>query len=453
MKSLLAVILMCLAIAIPPAYATLSVAVAPYEGGFVLDFGKTYFAPDNQSKEVTVRITSTDGKQYRLLQTLAEPLTSPEGNTISAQNFVVYSIRGSNGNGTLLTDFETPVSLSSIPIYISNQTGSPDGFTLAYTLKGPCNAPSGTYRGKLRFSLEPVDAPIQRTDAFLDVIAQVENTLSSVTVTVPNGMKVISVKLAKTGLEPGVVIFSCKSPANTPGAKIIQAFSGAPVTTEGSELPLEMITLQAGENPAAAINAERQMIVASLPQKDAEIPVQYSLNSDSVKAGTYRTTLKYFLEGTASPRELGSFAFEVSVEKIFDLLLKTEDSGGTISFRDLKPGQPRTFEVDVAVRNNTGKKYMITQQILSGLVNKAGQAIPPDDFTVTTEKSGEKSTETKGTLKIPVKAPVQAGDQVLFISDTAGSADQFKIIYEISTPATVKAGDYSASVVYSLSEL
>jgi hypothetical protein len=430
--------------------AAFSVRVAPYEGGFVLDFGKSCFSPETNAKEVTVAITSDAGKQYRLLETLMEPLTSANGATIGQGNFVVSSIRGSNGNGTLLTDFETPVTMSPVPLYVSNQQGSPDSFTLAYALKGPCSAPSGVYRGKIRFSLEPADAPIQRVDTFLDVIAEIENNSSSVTVAAPGGMKLISVKLTKDGVEPGGVVFSFKNPGNTAGARISQVFTGVPTSSDGSELPLEAITVLAGDGPVAPVTLERQVLFPSLPVKDGEVAVQYGLSDAAVKAGLYRSTLKFMLEGAGPSQEIGSFAFEASIDPVFDMKISTEDGGGTINFHGLKPDQPsRSFTVTVAVKNNTGKKYQVTQKVLSGLATKEGRVIGDENFTVLTEKT----ETTKGTPKITAKTQMKSGDQVLFISDKHGSPDSFQVVYELSATHTTVAGDYSASVVYSLSEL
>lgn len=450
MKKLLSFFLGFFLLTAAPSYAAFNVSVTPYEGGFNLDFGKVGFTPENAVKEVSVRIDSTIAKQYRLLQTLMEPLISTQGDAIGPGAFVVSSTRGSSRSGTLLTDFEVPVTMNRTPLYVSDQQGNPDSFTLVYALKGFGSVPSGSYRGRLRFTLEAVDSSLQQVEVYLTVLAEIENNEASISVSTPTGAKTISVKIAKTGVETGDVIFSMKNPPRNAAGRIIQVFSGAPTSSDGSELPLEAILVQAGDSPAVPVASERQTILSALPQKEGDTVIRYGLSEGALKAGLYRSTVRYILEGGKTPAELGSFSFEANVEKIFDLQMTTESGGGIITFRDLKPNQPaRNFEVSVTVKNNTGKRFQVTQKVLSDLANKAGQSIPGENFTVMMEKS----PETKGTLKIPAKTAMRIGEQVLFLSDNAGTPGTFKIIYGLSTPDSVKAGDYSASVVYSLSEI
>ena len=139
----------------------------------------------------------------------------------------------------------------------------------------------------------------------------------------------------------------------------------------------------------------------------------------------------------------------VAAERVFDIAVETEIGVGIIEFRDLKPREPpKTYEVAIDIMTNIDKQYQVTQKVTSELVNKEGQVIPQEYFTLRTE-----SVDTKGILKFAQNSPAKKGDTVLFISDRDGSPDSFKVIYELTCPADVKAGDYSTSVVYSLSEL
>lgn len=432
-----------------PAFAAFSVSVTPYDGGFGLDFGKAGFASPTQ-KEVTVRVNSSSGKQYRILQTMMEPLTSARGDAVPPENLVVYSVRGSNTTGTLLTDYETPVTFNRAPIYVSDRQGSPDSFTIVYALKGPCTVPSGNYRGRLRYTLETVDSTAAQVETYLDMSAQIENTPASITISAANGMNVVAVRQTAAGTETGDVVVTVQHGPRNPAEKIIQVFSVPPTATDGAELPFEAVRVTAGDLPEAPVTSERQAILTQIPGKDAEILIRYGL-AEGLKAGTYRSTLKYLLEGAQGPQELAAFTFEARVDKVFDMRITTEDGSGKISFRGIKPGAPmRTYEVDIAIKNNTGARFQVSQKVLTGMVNTEGKAIPSANFTVTTGKLGE----TRGTLKAPAPVPMNADEsQVLFVSDTKGSPDSFKVIYGLSAPDTVKAGDYSASMVYSLSEL
>jgi hypothetical protein len=139
----------------------------------------------------------------------------------------------------------------------------------------------------------------------------------------------------------------------------------------------------------------------------------------------------------------------VEIGKVFTLDLKTESDSGSISFRDLKPGQaPRTYELLVSPKSNIGKKYQVTQKLLSELVNKEGRKIPPAFFTIRTEAL----KETKGTVKLPEKTASAVGVTSLFVSDRKGSPDSFKVLYELEVPKDLIAGDYATSLVLSISE-
>ncbi|MDP2754026.1 MAG: hypothetical protein Q8P40_06495, partial [Nitrospirota bacterium] len=61
---------------------------------------------------------------------------------------------------------------------------------------------------------------------------------------------------------------------------------------------------------------------------------------------------------------------------------------------------------------------------------------------------------TKGRLKLEQKLTIEKQrDMSLFISDSEGSSDSFKVIYELTPPPDVQAGDYSTTLIYSLLEI
>jgi len=103
----------------------------------------------------------------------------------------------------------------------------------------------------------------------------------------------------------------------------------------------------------------------------------------------------------------------------------------------------------IEVKSNLGRPYQVTQNVLSELVNSQGDKIPAQYFSLRTIAQNN----TQGKLKIPDRIPVEKGSALLFISDLKGSADQFKIIYELISPADLKAGNYSSRITYTLTEI
>jgi len=60
---------------------------------------------------------------------------------------------------------------------------------------------------------------------------------------------------------------------------------------------------------------------------------------------------------------------------------------------------------------------------------------------------------TKGNPRLTERTQVKKGNSVLFVSDNRGSPDAFKVIYELNYQANITAGDYTANVVYDISEI
>ena len=70
-------------------FAAFSLSVTPFEGGYDLQFRRPEPGLDRINKEITVRISSDIAKQYRVTQTLLQPLSTADGKTIPQNNFVV----------------------------------------------------------------------------------------------------------------------------------------------------------------------------------------------------------------------------------------------------------------------------------------------------------------------------------------------------------------------------
>ncbi|MGD9015271.1 MAG: hypothetical protein PVI33_04535, partial [Candidatus Omnitrophota bacterium] len=421
-------------------------------------FGKVSAIGPRINKEVIVNITSDIGKQYHLVQRLLEPLTNAQGVSLSQNNFFVYGIRGTNKYGNLAVEQEVPVFLGRTILYTSNPGGLPDSFNLVYNLKGPFNVPAGSYRGRIAFTLEPIDATQQEVTAILNIFAEIEIE-SGIEIKTITGGRIISLSSAREEANSSDVLFEIKGGLGSQ-FRILQQLQQPLKSQDGQELPLEAVNFQLreaskGTGPfrALPLSLRQEAIYTSGPRGELDsFIITYSLGDLSkATAGRYRTALRYLLDETipAQTNPIDFYDLEVEIERVFDIAVETEIGVGIIEFRDLKPRQPpKTYEVAINIMTNIGKQYQVTQKATSDLVNREGQVIPQGYFTLRTE-----SLETKGVLKFAQNSPVKKGDTVLFISDRDGSADSFKVIYELTCPAEIKAGDYSTSVVYSLSEL
>jgi hypothetical protein len=462
-KNLLKIILgasLVLALNITPACAEFSLSVRPYEGGYDLNFGKIGLGASGANQEVIVNIRSDIGKQYRLIQSFFEPLTNSQGVSIPPQNTCfLYALRGSAKYGTLSVDQETPVNFSRSIIYTSNSQGLSDGFTLVYSLKGPFQVPSGSYRGRIGFSLEAIDSNQSPATVFMNIFCEVESA-EYIQIKTIDGSKTLRLNSQNPDSRSCLVSFNILSGLGGQ-YRIIQSINEPLRSNEGFALPegavvfqMEQISKGSGPHQETPVSARSQTLYSSDGKGSPDNFIENLRLADlsGVKAGTYKTNVAYLIEESngQTTKRLDNYLLEVEVANEFDLELKTESGAGVILFKDLGPNKPaRTFEIEVTVKTNLGKQYLVTQKVTSDLTNKAGKSIPSKYFTIRTETLNN----TKGILKFPQNAEVKPGDTVLFVSDKKGSADTFKTVYELSAPEGVVAGDYSASVVYSLSEL
>lgn len=440
------------------AYAAFSVSVTPFQGGFDLRFGKISVAEQASNVEVVVSITSDIGKQYRLIQTLIEPLTNAQGNTmLSQKNLFVYGIRGSNKFGTLAVEEEIPVSLGRTILYTSNPTGESDSFTLVYGLRGPFEVPSGSYRGRIGFTLEPIDATQEPVTAILNIFAEIESE-SSIEIKTPTGSKSISLNAAREEARSSQVSVDILGGFGNQ-FKIIQSITEPLTSLDGKEFPYDVLSfvvsgLEKGSGPTqlTPLSGHDEVIYTSNPQGDAEsFTIEYNLGDLSgQKAGKYRTRIRYLLEGFGAGGMglIDTLDLEVENPPIFDLAI-TPELGGTIRFSEVTPlAPPKTYEVIFEIKSNLGRQYQVTQNTPSLLTNREGNIIPQKHFTLRQEDLG-----TKGILKYPNKTELAIGRMVLFISDKEGSSDKFKVIYELESPRSVLSGDYSTTFTYSITEI
>jgi hypothetical protein len=451
-------LLICLGVL--PARAEFSLNVRPYAGGYDLNFGKIGLAAAGVNQELTVNIRSDIGKQYRLIQNFFQPLTNSQGISIPLQNTCsLYAIRGSNKYGSFSVEQETPVSFARTIIYTSNSTGLSDSFTLVYSIKGPLQVPSGVYRGRMGFSLEAIGSNQPPATVFLNIYCEVESA-SYIEIKTADNSKII--RLNSRDQESGScpVAFNISSGLGSQ-YRIIQSVTEPLRSNDGLTLPEGAVTFKMEQikngsgpvQPTPLLLKPETIYLSDLRGRPENFIQNFSLaDLSAAKTGTYKTGVLYYIEEAQGQqtKRLENYLLEVEIEKVFDLEFKTESGSGVISFRDIGPKQPaRTFEIEVKIKTNLGKRYQVTQKVTSDLTNKSGKTIPSQNFTLRTEGLGD----TKGILKCPQNVPIKPGDTTLFVSDKKGSADSFKTVYELTAAEGVLAGDYSASVIYSLMEL
>ncbi|MFH1458663.1 MAG: hypothetical protein ABIG31_05860 [Candidatus Omnitrophota bacterium] len=436
-------------------WAAFNISVVPYEGGNDLRFDRASTVLPYTIKEVIVRVTSDIAKQYQVIQALLEPLTSIQGQSLSRENFTVYAVAGSSAAGTLTVQQETAVSPGRTILYVSDSQGISDSFKLVYILKPPFNVPSGSYRGRISFTLEPITATQQSVTVILNITAEIQAE-SSFEIKTMTGSSSIRLDSSRPDERTCDVSFSIKGGRGSQ-FRILQSLLGPVESLEGNRLSPEAVYFKVsqaqkgiGPNQNTALSERQDVIYLSGPTgAEDNFIITYSLvDAENQKAGRYRGQITYRLGGPSGQESIGKLDLEVEVARIFDLLI-TPELGGRIEFRDLKPqAAPKQSEVIFEVASNVGRPYQITQILSSGLVNREGNAIPQKYFTLR-----EESLVTKGRLMFSSPVEVKPGETILFVSDPMGSSDKFKVVYELKPSFDIMAGDYSTRITYSISEI
>jgi len=434
------------------AQADLNLTVAPYEGGGGLRFGRVN-ETSQVSKEVKIRISSTDEERYQIKQRLLEPIVNENGITLDEGVISFYTVRGSNALGSLYQDDLRSLSSREDILYSSNQSGSSDSFDIVYSLDGSKLAELGQFQGRILISLEPAGSSSPQTVILtLDFNAELEFEINLESSKGASKLRLDTksedtmkeyLEFNLTGnldeeleLYQEVVSIPCSEAGATLNSKVLKFFiSGS--TSEGIYYRTPQY-----------LEYKDMLIYSSLGGEDS-FQINFSIdpeaNLNDIEPGLYRGRLAYHLEGENIDQVI-PIDLEVEVRTIFDIEIIMEEN---LAFKNLKPNSlPQEKTVIIEVNSNIKQPYQVTQTAY--LANKEGEGIPESCFTMRQEHLLE---EEKGELKFegfsPV--PIEEKDMLIFTSDAQGSPISFKIIYRIMPGYKLPAGDYSGQISYSLS--
>lgn len=147
---------------------TFRMATRTARGGRELDLGRIRRDGDAASAVYKIDVDSNIGTEYRIVQQLTEPLSSPEGEPLDAAAFTWTVVaRAGEGSGA-----PRPVSESPETIYRSDSRGQADALEIQYALTPREGQKAGVYRGTLLFKAES-DSPLVRREP-VSVPVQVE---------------------------------------------------------------------------------------------------------------------------------------------------------------------------------------------------------------------------------------------------------------------------------------
>jgi hypothetical protein len=440
------------------ALATFDLSYILTEGGYRLEFDRSNF-----SRGVTLTVASNISKRYEIRQRIESPLKNRDNpSAIIRNNFVVRGLRGSNKYGDLrIPPGDTPVRNDEL-IYVSAPAGTEDSFTLVYAIINPQELTPGYYTGRISLILSPIDSTQAQVTKIIDVYATVssDGTLSSVSIKPAEGFNSIVlmpsddsgmrssanavVTINGTFREPFKIMQMIPRPIQSPGGKSID-YRDILFSVSDAKVGVAI-------NQPTPLANRIQTVYSSRPDGSADkvFVIAYSLaNPLSLVAGNYSSRIQYILESSGRQVNLGALDLEIKQSRIFEISVLPQDQRYSINFDNLKAGDgPRTNEVLIEVKTNTARRYQVTQDVLSELTSIEGGTIPSKYFSMRTLP-----VNTKGNLKVMDRSPAEKGSSLLFVSDSDGSPDSFRIIYELTSPVDLKAGNYSSRITYTLTEI
>lgn len=462
---------------IQPCFAAFSLAVEPFEGGYDLRFGNLNTQGTKLVREVTIRITTDIGKQYRVYQRIEKPLTTPDQVEIDRNQFQMYTLLNSNSKGTLERIEEFPVMPQDTVVYTSNTAGDGDSFKLVYTLTPSVNQVTGSYYGRILYILIPIDSTQDQVVKTLNMYADLTNE-GAVEISTDSGFKVIRIsskvlEIAKS--QYPAVFISIKGNLGTRYRIYQQLKDSVLKGAGGGQFDLKKVTYTATEKNNSTITKQgdlfdlksKTLIYTSDDLGSSNgISVQFKPAGDfsQQRANFYTGAIDYFLEmdrpaATLESGFIDSVALELEVEPVFRIIATsivkdqpvTQEGVVQLRFDDLsyKSGAKES-KVKIKIESNLGKPYLVTQRLSSPMQNEEGYKLADELFTFALEK--KEDTEAK--LKFDKETAVESEKDIpLFVSNTSGDNDEFEVTYRLRVTPDTRPGDFNTAISYSLSEL
>ncbi|VAX35805.1 hypothetical protein MNBD_UNCLBAC01-328 [hydrothermal vent metagenome] len=436
------------------AEGVLRLNVNPLSGGNNLRFGRINSTAEI-NEEVKIRITSTDGKAYQVFQRIEEPFLNEKQIRLETNIFKTYTISGSNSSGSLYLQQPENIGYADQLLYSSSSNGEGDSFTIVYAIDGSKVRSVGSFLGKILYTIRPIGGTAQDT-VFLNVSFEISGKLK---VTVVGSMfrdKVLLNPKYDYGTEKSVVQINFEGNRGQ-NIKIFQEIEIFPHNELLEEVNQDVIQFQTSDIETKGkllqqnlLSLQREQVLLYTAQTNADIfRIIFSLNKKKLekqKAGRYKGKLKYIVEVDNS-RQIFPFDFELEIEPVFDLQVNFPPGG--VSFPKLLPmSPPQIREVEVFVKSNMYKPYVIMQKIISPLVDVKGKEIQKEYFSI----KGFLEKGNPGKVAFTEFTPIDQGDSGIYFSDNKGSSARFKIMYRLRPFPGMEAGDYTTNIIYSLGE-
>lgn len=427
-------------------YAEVSFSVNFYRGGTSLDFGKVR-RDSVVISEVKISITSQGKFPYQIKQVILEPLRNEKGKTLEEEVLYFYTLRGSNSRGSLYHTIIRPLSFQEEVLYISDSQGSPDSFKLVYLFEGKNLTTYGRFWGRLAYILQPREGKPQ---IFVFPIRFHADLRFDAQISLPQGRIRLNTRSEREHLK--FADFSLQYPQGR-RVRVWQRQEAPIVDSQGRRLPqgfLKFYISDKGEGITQFLSPtevkDKELCIYTSDKGLDKFRINFVLDKEKIKearAGIYKGKILYRASYQGEEKLL-YLDLEIEVAKIFDIEVESKE----FSFYNLKPdSSPQEREVIIKIKSNTEKPYQVTQRFRSPFVNEKGETISFKYLSMRQEL-----LEGEGELKYSRFVSPSKSEEMIFISNSKGEPASFRIIYRLTPSWEIPPGNYSTSIVYSLSE-
>ncbi len=438
-----------------PVWAAFSISVTPSVTRNDIHFGEVEEG-DIVTEEAEINVTNDTSVRYQLTHFLIRSLQNEEGDLLNPEQ-IRFFIRGAN-LGTMQVEAPSALQPGSVTLYTSDETGTSDTMTIAYTLFVPEKVKGGMYRGQVTFNLEPLTASGSASlqSVTLEISAQIRTVFQ---LAISSQSEQERLDFGKISLDQSEAVqellFEVLSNIGS-GYQIEQRFVTALTNVQnGQTVPFEKlaVNLSGGArgtlSPQALLSQEPAVIYRSdsSGSSDSWIAAYHLEGAASLPAGQYQGMLSVSVKSDttlpATAQTAYSIPVSLEVESVFDFVV-TPVEGGSLQFKDVKPDESAESQLVVQIRNNTGQRYQFQLLVTEPLANEQGEQIPEGNFTVRLERV------TTGDAAAGDYQPVKVGTAVLYTSNDQGESDVFNLTCRLTVPKKSKGGTYRTQLSFAL---
>jgi hypothetical protein len=434
-------------------FAAVSLSVNPIDGSNSLRFDRMPTAQAESKQEIHIRVSSTNGNQYQVFQRILEPLADEKGEPLNLQAIETQTLSNSNSSGTLYLQNSDHLSMGDQLLYSSSQNGQSDSFIIGYSLNQSLINVSGTFRGRLVFTVRGM-GNASSDQVTIDVFLKTSSSLK-ISVKGAHDPTRIHIKGSNTSEKTADFVNISYSGNSGQEIRIYQAVETLPQNETDQELRSDVLQIDAqGQTEGLRIQGPTSLRVArsliySGNKNEDNFNLYFLINNDQIQqqeAGAYKGRVKYIVETDQGRQE---FPVDIDCDIPPEFTMNVITPPGGVSFSHvLANSPPQDKEVVVTVLSNLHKPYQVLQDLQTSMTNSQGKEFDNKYFTIQVEiPSGQ-----KGQTNFTEFSPVQTGEYPVFSSDSMGSGATFTVVYRLQGHEQMSPGNFSAPIRFSLNQ-